>query len=205
MKNISSKLLIVICLLCGYYSFAQEVNVSIDLEKQRFLGEESNLNRSKYFNVHNLNEEPAFPTFLSDNNVGFGRRFFDAHSDRSYVDPIANFPDITPPSDGIVRPVRRFVATSSPTSSWAFDADPVLGGQSAVNYWLTRVDTQNRPEYWEPFNEPFIKAEQFSTNSISNQQVVDKMSEWHREMARAIHATPELANMKVIGFGSRII
>ncbi|WP_281989516.1 T9SS type A sorting domain-containing protein [Aquimarina aggregata] len=203
MNNLYPKLLLLTFLLVSYSIFAQTVNVSIDLEKQRFLGEESNLDRSKYFNLHNASEEPAFPTFLKDNNFGFGRRFFDPHSDRSFVNPIGNYPTTPATSDGIVRPVRRFIATSNPASSWTADSDPTTGAISAARYFVDVVDTNNRPEYWEPFNEPFIKANNFiNAAAPTGQDVVRKMSEWFRDMARGIHNTPELAKMKVIGFSS---
>jgi len=103
-----------------------------------------------------------------------------------------------------VRPVSRFIATTNPKNSWKADSDPVTGGISATRYWMDVVDTFNRPEYWEPFNEPFIKAPNFVNPQVAptTQDVVRKMSIWFREMAKAVHNTPELANMKVIGFSS---
>ncbi|WP_109434949.1 T9SS type A sorting domain-containing protein [Aquimarina sp. AU119] len=203
MNNFCKKILIFIFILNTLNLFSQTVNVSIDLEKQRFLGEESNLDRSKYFNLHNASEEPAFPNFLRNNNFGFGRRFFDPHSDRSFVNPVGNYPNTPPTSDGIVRPVRRFIATSNPKNSWKADSDPVTGALSAARYFVDEVDNQNRPEYWEPFNEPFIKANNFiGPSAPTGQAVVRKMSEWFRDMAKGIHDTPELAKMKVIGFSS---
>ncbi len=203
MKKTSIQLLLFVLLLNSFYVFAQSVNVSINLEQQRFLGNESNLDRSKYFNLHTGSEEPAFPTFLKDNNFGFGRRFFDPHSDKSFVNPIGNYPSTPPTSDGVVRPVSRFISTSNPARSWTVDSDPVTGAISAARYFVDRVDTSNRPEYWEPFNEPFIKAKNFTNSTApTNQDVVQKMSEWFRDMAKGIHDTPELANMKVIGFSS---
>jgi len=203
MNNLYKKLLALIFVLCNCSLFAQAVTVSIDLEKQRFLGEESNLDRSKYFNIHNASEEPAFPTFLKDHNFGFGRRFFDPHSDRSFVNPIGNYPTTPPSSDGIVRPVRRFIATSNPKNSWTPNSDPVTGAISAARYFVDIVDTRNRPEYWEPFNEPFIKAPELTNDAApTGQDVIIKISEWYRDMAKGIHDTPELAKMKVIGFSS---
>ncbi len=203
MKKTTAQLFLFTLSLNSFFVFSQTVNVSIDLEQQRFLGNESNLDRSKYFNLHTAREEPAFPTFLKDNNFGFGRRFFDPHSDRNFVDPIGNYPSTPPTSDGIVRPVSRFIATSNPARSWTVDSDPVTGALSAARYFVDNVDTKNRPEYWEPFNEPFIKAKNFTNATApTNQDVVQKMSEWFRDMAKGIHDTPELANMKVIGFSS---
>ncbi len=203
MNNFIIKFLTLLLILNVGNTFSQNVNVSVNLEKQRFLDNVSNLDRSKYFNMHNLGEEPAFPTFLRDNNFGFGRRFFDPHSDRSFVNPIGNYPSTPPSSDGIVRPVRRLIATSNPKNSWKSDSDPVTGAISAARYFVDIVDNQNRPEYWEPFNEPFIKANNFiGPSAPTNQDVVRKMSEWFRDMAKGIHDTPELARMKVIGFSS---
>jgi len=91
MNHYFKKYLLFLFVFSSIHFYAQNVEVSIDLEKQRFLGGESNLDRAKYFNIHNSKEEPAFPTFLKDNNFGFGRSFFDPHSDRSFVNPVANY------------------------------------------------------------------------------------------------------------------
>jgi len=139
--------------------------------------------------------------YFSNNNVGFGRQFWG---------PFAffgkgNFVDTPPTSDGIVRPVNRIVYTFSPTNIWSANFDPADATNTAIRYWVDEVGpgTGGRPEYWEPFNEPFIKANRFTDESgLTNEQVVTKMCEWFREMARAVHNTPELARMKVIGFSS---
>ncbi len=198
MKRMLSKIVLFSALLMSLGLFSQNVNVSIDLQKQRFLGDESNLDRAKYFNVHNGSEEPKFPTFLKDNNVGFGRQFWDPFSALGK----GNFPDTPASSDGILRPVRRFISTVNPKNVWSPEYDPVVAANAAVRYWVDQVDTNGRPEYWEPFNEPFIKAKDFEGGTYTNGEIVTLMSQWFKEMAIAVHNKPELANMKVIGFSS---
>jgi len=68
------------------------------------------------------------------------------------------------------------------------------------------VNTQNRPEYWEPFNEPFVKAfnpifkNTIDGTPINTREVIRLMSLWFRDMGQKIHSTTELSRMKVIGF-----
>ncbi len=202
MNDLCKKFLALTLLFCNYHVVAQTVNVTVDLEKQRFLGEESNLDRTKYFNIHNNTEDEAFPTFLKDNNVGNGRSFFGPFANRGFTNPRGNFNTTPATSDGIVRPVTRFIATANPKTHWSPNDDPVAAAKSAVRYWIDEVDTKARPEYWEPWNEPFIKANSFLDTGLTNPQIVLKLIEWYREMARTIHAAPELAKMKVIGFSS---
>ncbi len=199
MKRILSNVILFILLTAPLVVASQNVNVSVDLQKQRFLDNVSNLDRTKYFNNHDAKEDPDFPTFYKDNNVGFGRQFWG---------PFAffgkgNFTTTLPTSDGIVRPVSRIVATFNPTNIWSATYDPADATNTAIRYWVDETDASGRAEYWEPFNEPFIKANNFTDESgLTNEEVVTKMCEWFREMARAVHNTPELARMKVIGFGS---
>jgi len=201
MNKFYTKLLLLIALMGLINVTAQNVNVNIDLEQQRFLGEESNLDRAKYFNNHDAKEDPAAPTFYKDNNVGFGRQFWGPFA----ANGKGNFVTTPPTSDGIVRPVNRIIYTFSPVNIWSATFDPADATNTAIRYWVDEVGdgTGGRPEYWEPFNEPFIKASKFTDESgLTNEQVVTKMCEWFREMAIAVHNTPELAKMKVIGFSS---
>jgi len=186
-------------------AFSQTVNV--DLSKQRFLGNTSDLDRSKFFNIHDKNFDSFTSPFLQANNVGFGRRFFGPFEAKGR----GNFPQ-TPGAtlNGVVRPVSRFIATGRPTSIWRPGFDTTLAGNTAVRYWIDEVATNDRPEYWEPFNEPFVKAENpnnvdLRTDPVTMQpfntrETITQMSEWFRDIAQKVHTTTELGNMKVIGF-----
>ncbi|TXE11921.1 carbohydrate-binding protein [Seonamhaeicola algicola] len=199
MKIILKRIMLFGTLLMSVGVFSQNVNISIDLEKQRFLDGVSNLDRTKYFNNHDAKEDPDFPTFYKDNNVGFGRQFWGPFA----FNGKGNFNNTPPTSDGIVRPVNRIIFTYNPTNIWSATYNPADAVNTAIKYWVDQVGNEGRPEYWEPFNEPFIKASKFTEESgLTNEQVVTKMCEWFREMAKAVHNTPELARMKVIGFSS---
>ncbi len=176
--------------------------VTIDIQQQRFLGNVSSLDRSKFFNIHDANGDEVSTAFLQENRVGFGRRFFGPFADRSFVNPIGNFPTTPVTPDGALRQVRRFIATANPKSVWRPGYDTETASDAAVRYFMNEVNTANRPEYWEPFNEPFIKAFDpiFTSGGNSPSQVITEMSIWFREMAKKIHDTPELGKMKVIGF-----
>ncbi|TYA91244.1 hypothetical protein, partial [Seonamhaeicola marinus] len=107
MKIILKRIMLFGTLLMSVGVFSQNVNISIDLEKQRFLDGVSNLDRTKYFNNHDAKEDPDFPTFYKDNNVGFGRQFWGPFA----FNGKGNFNNTPPTSDGIVRPVNRIIFT----------------------------------------------------------------------------------------------
>ncbi len=174
--------------------FAQ--TVTIDIEEQRFLGDVSELDRSKFFNIHDNKSDEVSRQFLIDNNVGFGREFWGPFASNGK----GNFPSTPPTQDGIVRDVRRTIFTVNPKNVWQPGYDPIVAGVTAARYFVDQVGTV--PEYWEPFNEPFIKASstEYTSLGYTTSQVITEMSVWFKEMAKKIHDTPELAKMKVIGF-----
>ncbi|ARV16524.1 carbohydrate-binding protein [Polaribacter sp. SA4-12] len=196
MKN-KYAIYILFFLLFSSVSFFSQT-VTIDIEQQRFLGDVSNLDRIKYFNMHNSGPDAESEQFLKEHNVGFGRGFWGPFASKG----LGNFPSTSPSNDGFVRQVRRFIATASPLNVWKPGYSTGVAGNVAVRYFMDEVSAKDRPEYWEPFNEPFIKAgkTEYTSLGYTQSQVVSEMSVWFREMAKKIHSTPELAKMKVIGF-----
>ena len=55
------------------------------------------------------------------------------------------------------------------------------------------------PRFYEPFNEPFIHASDYGSNSNN---IITKMCEFHSIMGKAIRATPELDEMLFMGYAS---
>ncbi|ARV16523.1 T9SS type A sorting domain-containing protein [Polaribacter sp. SA4-12] len=196
MKN-KYAIYILFFLLFSSVSFFSQT-VTIDLEQQRFLGDVSELDRSKYFNVHDNKKDDVSHQFLIDNNVGFGREFWGPFASKG----LGNFPITPHTSDGIIRKVKRNVYTAHPVNVWRPGYDSEKAGNTALRYFIDEVDVNGRPEYWEPFNEPFIKADynEFTSLGYTTSEVITEMSVWFREMAKKIHSAPELSKMKVIGF-----
>ncbi|MFI3278262.1 MAG: hypothetical protein SNH13_01495 [Rikenellaceae bacterium] len=65
------------------------------------------------------------------------------------------------------------------------------------------------PLYLEPFNEPMVHAVSLYPEGRKGQYIDEKLkvvmnyiSEYHREVGRAVHNTPALKDMKVMGFAS---
>ncbi len=199
----NKKTYLTISFLVFLTSFIFSQSVTVDLSQQRFLGNTSDLNRSKFFNIHDKNFDAFTSTFFQTNNVGFGRRFFGPFAQYG----LGNFPSTPATTDGIVRPVSRFVATANPKGIWRPGYNTTDASNAAIRYWIDEVVTNDRPEYWEPFNEPFVKAfdsafdnDIVTGNPVSDSEVITRMSEWFRDMAQKVHSTTELSNMKVIGF-----
>jgi len=84
------KKIILILIFVGLSLQGTAQTITIDIEQQRFLGSVSSLDRSKYFNIHDLNGDEVSMPFLTENKVGSGRRFFGPFADRSFVNPIGN-------------------------------------------------------------------------------------------------------------------
>jgi len=124
----------VLCILSALFSFFgyAQVNVTVDIEEQRFLNEVSDLDRTKFFVLHNgPTGDTDILNFVNENNVSFGR---------------------TGTADNSVRDVSRFVGTNHPGNVFRYDANLEDAANWAVEYWLDEVNAANRPEFWEPMN-----------------------------------------------------
>lgn len=151
----------------------------IDLKTQKFIGGVSDLDRSKYFNIHMTATENKVTAaelnyLVNDLNVGFGRQFwspFSAHSgdapypnesyaisngpsNISYTKNHANYPYFS----------NRVIVTEHPSKAFVFNEDPNLAAQWAVDYFKHYYDNSIRPVFYEPLNEPFVHAGDFSAD-----------------------------------------
>lgn len=194
-------------------------SITIDHKTQRFVGDVSELDKSKFMNAHiwfgNNLDDPEFTNFKNrydiDSEYKGSRRFWNP---MYFVDndEAGTIPPVADRFDG-VRQVTNDVATGTAS---------LLMHNEGVDY--TVVDISQRsldvaayvaqsfkdqwndvPRFYEPFNEPMIKAATFypqAGNTAQSDIIITKMCEFHRDMGRAIHALPELANMQMVGYAS---
>jgi len=131
------------------------VEVSIDLDTQRFIGDVSSLDRSKFFKIHSGASDSDINTFRSDYDVSFGRQFWGALPyAKSQTGQVGVYPNITPSTDQTVRPSTDIVHTGHPRDALRWDTDVQAAADWVTTYYTTVVNTV--PEFLEPMNEPFV-------------------------------------------------
>ncbi|MBU2912642.1 carbohydrate-binding domain-containing protein [Reichenbachiella agariperforans] len=202
---LSKRMLVTLALsLISLLTFAQ-TSVSISPKVQRYVGSVSQLDRTKYFNIHATNNDSDFTSFYNDYNVGKGRGFWGPFSySNSKGNPVGSYP--APQSGGTgVRSVSRYIGTEHPAAPFKDGLNVQSAANWAAEYYLDFVDASGRPEFFEPMNEPFVHAKDFYTgpwSSSENDRIKLQMAELFSAVGAKFHATPELANMKILGYSS---
>ncbi len=181
--------------------------VTIDLENKRFIGTVSDLDRTRYFNMHN--------SYLSDE--------FDSNNINQQILDNLDVGRARAASG----PGRRTTRQNGKVTAYPNPSVGTSGGQSIRNAWMSRVgiaefnkrktsdvilvDAPNDiflpngnykraarfaetyiksafdgviPRYYEIMNEPFVHARDFGNNT---DQILTQMSELHKEMADHLH------------------
>ena len=215
-----AKLFSSLVVMCGVYisAFAGG-NVTIEHTTQRFIGDVSTFDRDKYTNAHLLHEKGnnEFETFKSDYNINpdyiGGRQFWNP------LGMVKNgvIPNVTDRYNGTRKITPNLVATGTARQlMWDKNVD-----YSAINITTHsknaaafvakkyRDDWDLIPQYLEPFNEPMVHAIDYYPEGKEGKyideklkSIYDKISYYHKHLADAIRATPELKDMKVIGYAS---
>ncbi|AWG22714.1 hypothetical protein FFWV33_14860 [Flavobacterium faecale] len=187
--------------------------IKIEHKTKQYLKTETTLNKSKYFNIHNLTSltDTEFINFKSTYGIASSYR-----GGRTFDSPMKNqvngvFPVIKNSFSG-VRPVENRVGSGKPGDLFYSD-DPNADYSTidltsyiddATNYITNYYKKQeaNVPEYVEPLNEPMVHAvdfypegrltpKKYITSKIDI--IITKICELHRELGKKIHAAPEFA------------
>jgi len=181
-------------------------NIDIFPKVKRMIGENSTLDRSKYFNIHSNANDVETDLYSNYNVSQVGRQFWSPGSAAlQSTGDIGTYPDPLT-GDTELREVRKYVATDHPYNVYAQGLDPIPFADWAVEYFKNHVDTYLRPEYYEPMNEPFVRARDFydepDWDPVAEATVKLEMAQFFKHVGQKIHAAPELANMKVIGYSA---
>ena len=199
----SSVYSIIISLLVFASAEAQQNTVVINPTCQKFLGEVSELDRTKFFNIHNSSDDQEMKTFLQEYNVNKGRMFWGPFSEsRRKTKEVGKYPFSKTKKLKTALPVEQNIATEHPATAYKPGMDTKKAAKWAVEYYTNQ---KTLPEFFEPMNEPFVHAKDFYTGGwdTEKQKVIKKeMAELFAECGKAIHKSPALANMKVIGYSS---
>ncbi len=198
MKNTLLLTLLMVLFLTPLYS----QTVTIDHQTQRFLGNTTDLERERYFNIHTRPGDADIDAFANANNVTYGRGFYAPFSyAKNATGTVGTYP--APQGGGTeVRNVTRYVGTEHPENVIRWNLDKTAAADWAVEYYKNFVSDADRPEFFEPMNEPFVKAADAVFMAPSVDSMRYQMAEWFGEIGAKMHAAPELANMKVIGYAS---
>jgi len=176
--------------------------VTIDHTTQRFLGPVSDLNRQKYFTLHSgANNDSDLDQFFNDYNVSKGRFFWGPFSSaKSQTGAVGDYP--TPGANRGDRPVQKgLVATEHPANVIRYNINLDIAAQWAADYYKSQ---SSRPEFYEPMNEPFIHGgdDVFKEQQPERQLMLERMADWFNAVGQKFNQTPELRDMKIIGYSS---
>ncbi len=204
--NFLKKTRLLVFLLISIEILAQDVNVTIDMNCQRYLGEVSELDRTKYFSMHSSSNDVEHTTFKNDYNVTGGRGFWGPYSFAlNRTGTVGSYPAEKNGNDNLKEVKKGFVSTEHPRNAFIDGIDVTSAGNWAVEYFKDFVDQGGRNEFFELMNEPFVHADDFYTggwNNDENNRIKLQMAQMYNEVAKRIHETPALDNMKVIGYSS---
>ena len=206
--NFKPKLYIITILLVFCNGINAQVNVVlVEPSVQKFIGDVSELDRTKYFNIHAPGSSPLLESFYKDYNVEqSGRGFYGPGIDaKKIMGEVGAYPKSKNKKDENLKPVSRYVATEHPRNLYKEGVDLEAVSDWAVEYFKT-VKENNRPLWYEPMNEPFVHARDFyeekDWDPVAELRVKTEMSYLFKKLAQKIHADPSLKNIKVIGYGA---
>lgn len=171
--------------------------VTIDPSVQRYIGNVTELHRPTYFSIHDSGSDPDLQTFFNDYNTYPGRQFWGPFSTaRNQTGSVGTYPPLQG-SNGLLKNVKRGIQTEHPYNTFVDGIDTKAAADWAADYYINRVPTP--PEFFEPMNEPFVHTGDYGSDA---QDIKRQMSELFRDIGNKFHNTPELANMKVIGYSA---
>ncbi len=182
-----------------------QTKVDIDISTERYLGEISELDRTKYFTIHSNSNDADHKKLYEDFNVTPGRGFWGAFSyAKSKTGVVGEYPSYSNSNHTTTRNVTRFIGTEHPRNVVRYNLSKEVAAAWAAEYYKNHVNDSGRPEFFEPMNEPFVHSGDavFAEQQPDNQKMRIRMAEWFGAIGKKFDETPELAKMKVIGYSS---
>lgn len=207
MNHILTAFFAVVVTLSFTPSLAQNVGVYAYPKIKRYLDETSTLDRGIYFSLHSTGGDDVDPDFYNDYNASASGRGFwgPASFAQNKTGEVGVYPANKTWKPG-VKAVSRYISTEHPNKIYEEGIDAVAAANWVVEYFNNHVDASLRPEFFEPMNEPFVHARDFYSepdwDDTAEARVKLEMAKLFKEIGIKMHATPELANIKVIGYAS---
>lgn len=193
---------------------AQSASLSVDLSCQKFIGTVSDLDRSKYFNMHHsytsweLNDNGYDTHIYEELGVGLGRQFAgpgsaDPLSNGTYASAAEGTSRGKAKLDGwddnptfYDRRTDEMIITDHNEKIYVTNCNFDRAAAFAVNYFKEAFKGCI-PKYYEVMNEPFVHAGDFQGDI---QTVKTQMSQLWKTMAVAVHN--DIPGMKIGGYAS---
>jgi len=206
--NLKLKICVITLFLAVINGLSSQVNVVlVEPSVQKFIGHVSELDRTKYFNIHAPGNTPLLESFYKDYNVEqSGRGFYGPGIDaKKLMGEVGVYPKFNDKKSDKPKVVTRYVATEHPRNLYKEGVNFEAASDWAVNYFKN-VKESNRPLWYEPMNEPFVHAKDFyeekDWDPVAELRVKTEMSKLFRALAEKIHADPALKNIKVMGYSA---
>ena len=206
--NLKLKICVITLFLAVINGLSAQVNVVlVEPSVQKFIGHVSELDRTKYFNIHAPGNTPLLESFYKDYNVEqSGRGFYGPGIDaKKLMGEVGVYPKFNDKKSDKPKVVTRYVATEHPRNLYKEGVNFEAASDWAVNYFKN-VKESNRPLWYEPMNEPFVHAKDFyeekDWDPVAELRVKTEMSKLFRALAEKIHADPALKNIKVMGYSA---
>ena len=203
--NKSTSIYVLLLSLTFSSLIAQTTNVQIDMNVQRYIGGVSELDRTKFFTIHDTGFDAEQTKLRNDYNVTGGRGFWGPFSyAKQKTGAVGVYP--TPKTGNTtVRSTNYSIATEHPSSVFLDNINASDAADWAVEYYKNFVDQSGRSEFFEVMNEPFVHSKDFYTggwNSSEEARIRLQLAKFYNEVGLRFKNTPELANMKVIGYSA---
>lgn len=205
-KNNKYLIVFILILQVSIYKLkAQETIVQIDLNCERFLGDISQLDRTKYFSIHDSGTDTEQAALRNDYNVTGGRQFWGPFARaKQLTGQVGVYPADKAGNNNLREVQKGFVSTHHPRDAFVDGIDVIKAGDWAAEYFLDYVNNGDAQEFIEVMNEPFVHADDFydGWNVAENNRIKLQMAQMYNEVGKRIHDTPALDNLKVIGYSS---
>lgn len=217
------KISLLLCLFTLSGTIDAQYLVKVDPTIQRFIGEVSELDREKYFNIHATWSESditddEYNHYTQELNGGYGRGFWGPFSvSQQKFGSVGIYPNETEAQNwgsGSIdynssrstwaRRSNRIIVTEHPGNVVRWSIDTAAAAKWAANYFKYYFTDEDRPEYFEVMNEPFVHAgdDAFSAEQADEEKMRQRMAQWYAAIGRRFDGTPGLENVKVIGYSS---
>jgi hypothetical protein len=174
---------------------------------KRYIGDTSALDRGKYFNLHSTGGNDVEYNFFTDYNATqHGRGFWGPAAYAVQQESQVGVYPTSKSGSSDIREVSRYIGTEHPYNIYQEGINVKALSDWVVEYYKNFVGVNLRPEFYEPMNEPFVHARDFYNepdwDPDAEARVKLEMAQVLSEIGNKIHATQELANMKVIGYAA---
>ncbi|WP_341220734.1 beta-agarase [Polaribacter atrinae] len=194
--------------------FAQENEVTVDFTTQKFIGQESELKRAKYFALHDSYTSWDLASdgeYLFENlGIEYGRTFGGPAPFRKSKTALQSISEAEQRAKWSNANIKKsplfkkygttdFVITDHPRDAFQYsfkDYDKI----AAYNVAFLKNSYPITPKYYEVMNEPFVHAKDYVKTWEETPAVIVEMSKVFKAVADKVHQ--EIPGMQVGGYAS---